>query len=267
MNPPATLTPEPAPGFRINALTGAATRSSRALSAPLSAEISAALAASEQGEVAVRSVDLNLPLLEKNDILAERNRGYFLGRGLAALNLVSSPGAGKTTLLERTLDEYGRRTRCAVLVGDLATDNDGERLKRPHAPVAQITTGTVCHLDAGMIARAAQSIDLDGVRVLFIENVGNLVCPASFDLGEQARVVLLSATEGEDKPLKYPPIFKSAHVVLLTKVDVADVLGFKRDVAVENIRRIAPQARIIQVSSRSGEGLAEWYAWLDSLLT
>lgn len=266
MNTP-TLVNEPAPGFRINALTGAATRSSHALSGPLSAEISAALAASEKGEVAVRSVDLNIPLLEKNDILAERNRGYFLGRGLAALNLVSSPGAGKTTLLERTLDEYGRRTRCAVLVGDLATDNDGERLSRPHAPVAQITTGTVCHLDAGMIARAAQSIDLDGVRVLFIENVGNLVCPASFDLGEQARVVLLSATEGEDKPLKYPPIFKSAHLVILTKVDVADVLGFKRDVAVENIRKIAPQARIIQLSSRSGEGIAEWYAYLDSLLT
>jgi hydrogenase nickel incorporation protein HypB len=117
-----------------------------------------------------------------------------------------------------------------------------------------------------MIARAAQSLNLDGVKILFIENVGNLVCPASFDLGEQVRVVLLSTTEGEDKPLKYPPIFKSAQVVLLTKVDVADVLGFKRDVAVDNIRRIAPQARIIQLSSRTGEGLEEWYAFLRSLL-
>jgi hydrogenase nickel incorporation protein HypB len=231
----------------------------------LSAEIAAALSASPSGEVVVRSADVNLPLLERNDILAERNRGYFLGRGLVALNLVSSPGAGKTTLLERTLDEFGRTTRCAVLVGDLATDNDGRRLERPHAPVAQITTGTVCHLDAAMIARAAESINLDGVRVLFIENVGNLVCPAAFDLGEQVRVVLLSATEGEDKPLKYPPIFKSAHVVLLTKVDVAAVLGFNRDVALENIRRVTPQARIIQVSSRSGEGLAEWYDCLQSL--
>jgi hydrogenase nickel incorporation protein HypB len=265
MNSPAPIPAETLPSFRINALTGAATGSSRALSGPLSAEITAALAASEKGEVAVRSVDVNLPLLEKNDILAERNRGYFLGRGLAALNLVSSPGAGKTTLLERTLDEFGRSTRCAVLVGDLATDNDGQRLSRPHAPVAQITTGTVCHLDAGMIARAAQSINLDGVRVLFIENVGNLVCPASFDLGEQARVVLLSATEGEDKPLKYPPIFKSADIVLLTKIDVADVLGFKRAVAVENIRRIAPQAKLIELSSRTGEGMSEWYDYLRGL--
>jgi hydrogenase nickel incorporation protein HypB len=267
MNAP-TLIPAPAEttgGFRINALTGAATAPARTLSAPLSAEITAAFAASAGGEVAVRSVDVNIPLLEKNDILAERNRGYFLGRGLAALNLVSSPGAGKTTLLERTLDEFGRQTKCAVLVGDLETDNDGRRLSRPHAPVAQITTGTVCHLDAGMIARAAQTLNLDGVRVLFIENVGNLVCPASFDLGEQVRVVLLSCTEGEDKPLKYPPIFKSAHVVLLTKVDVADVLGFKRELAVENIRRIAPQARLIQVSARTGEGLEEWYSFLRSL--
>lgn len=265
MNTESTPVTEAPEGYRINALSGAATDSSRTLSGPLSAEIAAALSASPRGEVAVRSADLNLPLLEKNDILAERNRGYFLGRGLAALNLVSSPGAGKTTLLERTLDEFGRQTKCAVLVGDLETDNDGRRLHRPHAPVAQITTGTVCHLDAGMIARAAQSINLDGVKVLFIENVGNLVCPASFDLGEQVRVVLLSTTEGEDKPLKYPPIFKSAHVVLLTKVDVAGTLGFDRAAAVANIRRIAPQARLIQLSARSGEGLPEWYDFLRSL--
>ncbi len=251
--------------YSIHPLSGAATVAARTLSAPLSAEINAALDASPKGEVAVRSLDLRIPLLEKNDILAERNRGYFLGRGLAALNLVSSPGAGKTTLLERTLDEFAPQTKCAVLVGDLETDNDGNRLRRPHAPVAQITTGTVCHLDASMIARAAQSIDLAGVKILFIENVGNLVCPASFDLGEQVRVVLLSTTEGEDKPLKYPPIFKSANLVLLTKVDVADALGFKREVAVENIKRIAPQARIIQLSARSGEGMADWYAFLRTL--
>ncbi|MBA4138274.1 MAG: hydrogenase accessory protein HypB [Opitutus sp.] len=252
-------------GVRINALNGGA-QPSGALSAPLSAEISAALQASPKGEVQVRSLDLSIPLLEKNDILAERNRGYFLGRGLLALNIVSSPGAGKTTLLERTLDEFGLEEKCAVLVGDLETDNDGRRLNRPHASVAQITTGTVCHLDAGMIARAAESIDLDGARVLFIENVGNLVCPASFDLGEQVRVVLLSTTEGEDKPLKYPPIFKSANVVLLTKTDVADALGFDRQVAVENIRRIAPQAEIIELSSRSGEGIQRWYDYLRARL-
>jgi hydrogenase nickel incorporation protein HypB len=261
-NSPDTTLPA---GVRINALNGGA-QPTGALSAPLSAEINAALQASLQGEVQVKSVDLSIPLLEKNDILAERNRGYFIGRGLLALNIVSSPGAGKTTLLERTLDEFGREVRCAVLVGDLETDNDGRRLNRPHASVAQITTGTVCHLDAGMIARAAESIDLEGARVLFIENVGNLVCPASFDLGEQIRVVLLSTTEGEDKPLKYPPIFKSAHVVLLTKVDVADALGFSRQVAVENIRRVAPQAEIIELSSRSGEGIARWYDYLRARL-
>ena len=153
-----------------------------------------------------------------------------------------------------------------MVVGDLETDNDGRRLSRPHASVAQITTGTTCHLDAAMIARGVESLDLDGVKILFIENVGNLVCPASFDLGEQVRVVLLSTTEGEDKPLKYPPIFKSAHVVLLTKVDVADALGFQRDVALDNIRRISPHAKIIQLSSRTGEGLEEWYAFLRSLI-
>jgi hydrogenase nickel incorporation protein HypB len=261
-------TPEapPADSFRITALSGPAGNSSRALSGPLSAEITAALCSSPDGEVAVKSVDLRIPLLEKNDILAERNRGFFLGRGLVALNLVSSPGAGKTTLLERTLDDFGRETRCAVLVGDLETENDGRRLRRPHAPVAQITTGTTCHLDASMIARGVESIDLNGVKVLFIENVGNLVCPASFDLGEQVRVVLLSTTEGEDKPLKYPPIFKSAHVVLLTKIDVADALGFDCKLALENIRRIAPQARVIQLSARTGAGFGEWLELLRSLV-
>lgn len=252
--------------FRITTLSGAAAASGRTLSGPLSAEITAALNASPAGEVAVQAVDVRIPLLEKNDILAERNRGYFLGRGLVALNLVSSPGAGKTTLLERTLDEFGREVRCAVLVGDLETENDGRRLRRAHAPVAQITTGTTCHLDAAMIARGVESLDLSGVKILFIENVGNLVCPASFDLGEQLRVVLLSTTEGEDKPLKYPPIFKSAHVVVLTKVDVADVLGFDRAAAVENIRRVAPQARVIQLSARTGEGFAAWTDLLRSLV-
>ena len=255
----------PAEEFQIHPLSGAAVTPGRRLSAPLSAEVATALATSPEGGVAIRAVDLRVPLLEKNDILAERNRGYFLGRGLVALNLVSSPGAGKTTLLERTLDEFGRQTKCAVVVGDLETDNDGRRLHRPYAPVAQITTGGTCHLDASMIARGVESLDLEGVKVLFIENVGNLVCPASFDLGEQVRVVLLSTTEGEDKPLKYPPIFKSADVVLLTKVDVADALGFSRDLAVENIRRIAPQARLLQVSTRSGEGIAEWYEFLRTL--
>jgi hydrogenase nickel incorporation protein HypB len=215
---------------------------------------------------AIRTVELRLSLLEGNDRQAARNRRCFQELGLTALNLVSSPGSGKTTLLERTLTEFGRTTPCAAVVGDLATDNDAKRLGRSNAPVAQITTGSACHLDAGMVARAVDRLDLTGARLLFIENVGNLVCPASFDLGEKVRVVLLSAPEGEDKPLKYPPIFKSAHVVLLTKIDVAGVLGFDRKAAAENVKRIAPQARLIELSARSGEGLQEWYDLLSALI-
>jgi hydrogenase nickel incorporation protein HypB len=213
---------------------------------------------------ALQRIDLQLPILDKNDRLAARNRVFFQSRGIAALNLVSSPGSGKTTLLERTLDELGRTAKCAVVVGDLETDNDAQRLRRNHAPVAQITTGTACHLDAEMVARGVEALDLDGVRILFIENVGNLVCPASFDLGEAVRVVLLATTEGEDKPLKYPPIFKSAHVVLMTKIDVAGVLGFDRTAAARNIRTIAPQARLIELSARTGEGMDAWYDFLRS---
>ena len=211
---------------------------------------------------ATRTIDLTIPLLEKNDRRAERNRTFFRERGLLALNLVSSPGTGKTALLERTLDDLGREAKCAVLVGDLETDRDAQRLHRPHVSVAQITTGSACHLDAEMVARGLEALELDQVRLLFIENVGNLVCPASFDLGEALRVVLLSTTEGEDKPLKYPPIFKSAQVVLLTKIDLEDRLSFDRAAALENIRRIAPQARVLALSSRSGEGMAEWYQLL-----
>jgi hydrogenase nickel incorporation protein HypB len=209
-----------------------------------------------------KAVDLHLPLLDKNNLQAQRNRTWFRERGVLALNLVSSPGAGKTTLLARTVDEFGREIPCATLVGDLETDHDAQRLARPHAPAVQITTGTACHLDATMVERGLQALGETGARVIFIENVGNLVCPAEFDLGEAVRVVLLSATEGEEKPLKYPPIFKTADVVLLTKVDVAAVLGFDRRLAAENVRRIAPQARLIEVSARSGEGLAEWYGFL-----
>jgi hydrogenase nickel incorporation protein HypB len=216
---------------------------------------------------ATRTVELRLSLLEGNDRQAVANRRRFKGLGMAAVNLVSSPGSGKTMLLERTLSEFGKTVKCAAVVGDLATDNDARRLGRSGAPVTQITTGSACHLDAGMVARAVDRLDLCGARLLFIENVGNLVCPASFDLGERMRVVLLSAAEGEDKPLKYPPIFKSAHVVLLTKVDVAGVLGFDLDTAAENVGRIAPQARLIRLSARSGEGIKEWYDLLASLVT
>ncbi|MBW7893836.1 MAG: hydrogenase nickel incorporation protein HypB [Opitutaceae bacterium] len=213
-----------------------------------------------------RTIEVHTSLLAKNDDAAARNRALFARHRLLSLNLVSSPGAGKTTLLSRTVDEFGLTHKCAVVVGDLETDNDARRIHRPHVPVAQITTGTACHLDAEMVARGAASLDLTDVRVLFIENVGNLVCPAAFDLGETVRVVLLSATEGEDKPLKYPPIFKSAHLVLLTKIDVAGVLDFNLATAVENIRRVAPQARLIQLSARSGAGMEEWYQFLRDRL-
>jgi len=213
-----------------------------------------------------RSVDLRVALLDQNDRLAGRNRADFQSRRILALNLVSSPGTGKTALLERTLNEFGREVPCAVLVGDLETDRDAQRLHRDYVPVAQITTGGACHLDAGMVARGAEALDLDGVRVLFIENVGNLVCPAAFDLGEAIRVVLLSTTEGEDKPLKYPPIFKSAQVVIVTKADLVGPLGFDLAAALENIRLIAPQARVLTVSSRTGQGMAAWYDLLRSEL-
>jgi len=216
-------------------------------------------------KAATRTIELQLSLLDSNDRQAARNRRRFQELGVGAINLVSSPGAGKTTLLERTLAEFGRKTPCAAVVGDLATDRDAQRLGRFGAPVSQITTGSACHLDAGMVARAVDRLDLRGAQLLFIENVGNLVCPASFDLGERMRVVLLSAPEGEDKPLKYPPIFKSAHVVLLTKVDIAEVLGFDRAAAADNIRRIAPQARLIELSARSGEGIEQWYDLLGAL--
>jgi hydrogenase nickel incorporation protein HypB len=214
----------------------------------------------------VRSLDLQVRLLDENDRQAAENRALLKARGIRALNLVSSPGSGKTTLLERTLDALAGQVRCAVLVGDLETDNDARRLRRPGLPVAQITTGGTCHLDASMIARGIAALPLDGVQLLFIENVGNLVCPASFDLGENRRVTLLSCTEGEDKPLKYPPIFTSAHAVILNKIDVAAVLGFDRAATLANIRRVAPKADVFELSARTSEGLDRWLAYLRGLL-
>jgi hydrogenase nickel incorporation protein HypB len=214
---------------------------------------------------APRTVDLQVRLLDENDRRAAENRALLKTRGIRALNFVSSPGAGKTALLERTLDALAGELRCAVLVGDLETDNDARRLRRPGLPVAQITTGGTCHLDASMVARGLAALPLDGVRLLFVENVGNLVCPASFDLGENRRVTLLSCTEGEDKPLKYPPIFASAHAVILNKIDVAAALGFDRAAALANIRRVAPQAEVFELSARTGEGLERWLAYLRGL--
>jgi hydrogenase nickel incorporation protein HypB len=208
------------------------------------------------------TVPVHQVILGKNDLLAQRNRRMFQERGLLVLNVLSAPGSGKTAFLERTLTDLSQVLRAAVIVGDLATDNDARRLRRSGAPVVQITTGTICHLEAEMVNRAMSELDLDGLDLLIIENVGNLVCPASYDLGEELRVVLLSVTEGEDKPLKYPRAFKTAHVVVVNKIDIAAAAGFDKTVALANIHGIAPQAEIFEVSARTGEGMECWYSYL-----
>jgi hydrogenase nickel incorporation protein HypB len=192
------------------------------------------------------TLDVNRSLMEKNDRLAERNRGFFKAKKLLVLNVVSSPGSGKTTFIRETAIQLAGKLRVGVIVGDLATDNDAARLKTAGIPVIQITTGTVCHLDADMVSKAAAQLDLDKVDVLVIENVGNLVCPADYDLGEDLRVVLLSTTEGEDKPLKYPPMFHSAQVAIVTKSDLATAAGFNRELALANLQRVSHHAQVFE---------------------
>ena len=194
--------------------------------------------------------------------MASRNRDFFRSLNLFAINVISSPGSGKTTLLAGTIKRLEGEIRAGVIVGDLETDNDARRLRQTGAPVVQITTGTLCHLDAEMIARAVGCIDLETLDLLFIENVGNLVCPADFDLGENLRVALLSVTEGEDKPLKYPPLFRFADVIVITKSDLAPHVDFDREAALAGIRRVNPKARIFELSAKSGEGMEAWCSWL-----
>ena len=203
-------------------------------------------------------MDVHVPVLDANDRLAERNRGFCAAKNLLVINVFYSPGSGKTSLLQKTAEMLRGRVRIGVIVGDLATDNDAERLSRADIPVVQITTGTMCHLDARMIAEAMKKMPLDDLDVLIIENVGNLVCPASYDLGEGVRVVLLSVTEGEDKPLKYPPMFHSADVALVTKSDLADAVDFNRDAALSALNKVAHHAHVIEVSSKTGEGMEAW---------
>ena len=212
-----------------------------------------------------RTVPVHQGILAKNERLAERNRGYFKAKGLLVLNVLSSPGSGKTAFIERTATDLGGRLRVGVIAGDLETDNDAKRLRDRGVPTVQITTGNVCHLEAEMVARAMEKIPLDSLDVLVIENVGNLVCPASYDLGEDVRVVLLSVTEGEDKPLKYPVMFRTAQLVVVNKMDIAEAVGFDRDTALRNIRRVAPEATILEVSARTGQGMAHWYRYLEEL--
>ncbi|HJV66927.1 MAG TPA: hydrogenase nickel incorporation protein HypB [Geomonas sp.] len=201
-------------------------------------------------------------ILAKNDRMAEANRLLFRQKGLFVLNLVSSPGSGKTTILERTLKDNAGSCRFAVIEGDQQTDNDAVRIAATGVPVKQINTGAGCHLDAHMVLHATEHLDLDQLDLLMIENVGNLVCPASFDLGEHHKVVVLSVTEGEDKPLKYPQMFHAATVMLLNKVDLLPYLDFDVEKCKEMARRVSPGITIFEVSSRTGEGMNEWYAWL-----
>ena len=212
-----------------------------------------------------RVIEVRQSIFAANDRLAERNRGFFSALGLLVLNVLSSPGSGKTTFLQRTIEKLGQPGRIGVIVGDLETDNDARRLRTTGAQVVQITTGTLCHLDADMVARAVGNLNPKLLDLLFIENVGNLVCPSSFDLGENLRVALLSVTEGEDKPLKYPPLFHAADIVVLTKTDMSEAAEFDREAALANIRRINPAARIFEVSARKDKGMESWCDYLRQL--
>jgi hydrogenase nickel incorporation protein HypB len=209
-----------------------------------------------------RTLQLGRSLMEKNDRLADSNRKEFRRRNLLVLNVVSSPGSGKTTFIRETAVRLKERLRVGVIVGDLATDNDAARLGAAGIAVVQVTTGTVCHLDAEMVSRAAKRLDLGALDVLVIENVGNLVCPADYDLGEDLRVVLLSVTEGEDKPLKYPPMFHSANAAIVTKMDLAAAAGFDRAQALANLQRISHHARIFELSAKTGAGMDNWIEFL-----
>jgi len=213
-----------------------------------------------------RIVELRRGILKKNDELAAGLRNRFTSAGVLVLNLVSSPGTGKTAFLERTLRELrARGASVAALVGDLETDNDARRLAASGAPVRQINTHGICHLDAEMIAKHLdgwEGVSLSNLNLLFIENVGNLVCPSSYDLGERIRVALLSVTEGEDKPLKYPGLFNSADAAVITKIDLAAPCGFDRDLALHNINEIRPGIRIFETSAKTGAGMDAWIEYL-----
>lgn len=207
-------------------------------------------------------VELEARILAKNDALAARNRVWFAGRDILALNLVSAPGAGKTTLLERTIRDLGDELKLFVVEGDQATARDGERIRAAGAPAVQVNTGAGCHLEADMVARGLQELKPSAGSVVMIENVGNLVCPALFDLGERAKIVILSVAEGEDKPLKYPHMFRAADVMILNKIDLSPYVDFDSEQAIANAVEVNPGITVLRLSARTGEGLDAWYAWL-----
>lgn len=211
-----------------------------------------------------RLVEVRQHVLKQNDLVARALRARFHEAGVYVVSLVSSPGAGKTAFLEKVLTLLRPRTRVAALVGDLATDNDARRLARSEVPVKQITTGTVCHLEAQMVQHALDDWRLEELDFLFIENVGNLVCPATFDLGEDLRLVLFSVTEGEDKPLKYPTIFNTADMALITKMDLAAAVEFDAAAAHRNLQAVRPGMTVFEVSAKTGQGLDRWLQFLTA---
>jgi hydrogenase nickel incorporation protein HypB len=210
-----------------------------------------------------RLVEVRTKVLKENDVAARALRERFREAGTCVVSLVSSPGSGKTTFLEQTLKLLRRTWRVAALVGDLATENYARRLARAEVPVKQIVTGTVCHLEADMVRGALEGWRLEDLDFLFVENVGNLVCPATYDLGEALRAVLFSVTEGEDKPLKYPTIFNTADLAVITKTDLAKAVEFDRSAALENIASVRPGMEVLEVSAKTGRGMADWAKLLE----
>ena len=217
------------------------------------------------GDTTIVPVEIHERLLSDNDRLAEHNRAHFAEHGILAVNLMGSPGAGKTAMLEATARAMSAARGLAAITGDLETDRDARRLRDAGIRAEAITTGSACHLDARMIHHALHRGAAEGADTLFIENVGNLVCPAIYDLGQTVTVVALSVTEGEDKPLKYPPMFRSADLVLLTKIDLLPALpDYDRDALAESLAQVMPDPRLLPVSARTGDGIAEWVAFLEA---
>ncbi|WP_321449332.1 hydrogenase nickel incorporation protein HypB [uncultured Cohaesibacter sp.] len=212
-----------------------------------------------------RIISVEQAILAENDRLAQRNRGWFEGRGVLALNLVSSPGAGKTTLLEKTIETLSPTVELTVIEGDQMTTNDADRIRAAGASALQINTGAGCHLEADMIAAATKKLNPAPGSIVMIENVGNLVCPAMFDLGEHMKIAIVSTTEGDDKPVKYPYMFSASEVVIVNKIDLAPYVDFDEERISANIRKVNPQARIFMLSARTGEGMAEWIDFLKEL--
>ena len=212
-----------------------------------------------------KKIEIEEPILKKNQLFAEQNRKLFQEQGIIAINLISSPGSGKTTLLEKTLMELKDKIYCAVIEGDQKTSRDAERIEKTGVPVVQINTISACHLDAHQIQHALEKLPLDKIDILFIENVGNLICPASFDLGETFKIALLSVTEGEDKPIKYPLIFQQSNKLVITKIDLLPYLNFDLLLCKKYARMVNPQIEFFEVSALTSKGMDKWINWLLSL--